>query len=223
MSHRYLFLSYPLSINTPTPPAIPKVETEPFLSISKDGANVTMLKLTSHTGTHLDVPSHVIPEAMTLTEFTAKDFIFDLPMVVNLPMQEMYVVEPSDLAQFLPEAKNADFLLFRFGYGRIRATDPLRFTTKSPGFGIESAKFIVENFPNLRGIGMDVPSFSCIEYLNETMYAHNIFFQDQKKKIIVEDMNLEENLDDLSRLIIVPLIIQDIDGAPCTIIGEIVN
>ena len=56
----YIFLGFPQKMGAPSPPAIPTIELSPFLTIEDDGANVTMMKLTSHTGTHMDAPFHVI-------------------------------------------------------------------------------------------------------------------------------------------------------------------
>jgi len=58
MPEHYVFLSFPLSTSTPTPPAIPAIELHPFMSLDEDGANVTMIKFASHTGTHLMVTAY---------------------------------------------------------------------------------------------------------------------------------------------------------------------
>jgi kynurenine formamidase len=190
------------------------------LQLEKDGANVTMMKFASHTGTHLDVPRHVVAGAATLSDLTPDDFIFDAPLVIDLPLEDAAVVQPEDLMPFTSAAEKADFLLFRFGYGAIRKKDPKRFTTRAPGFGVESARFLLENFLVMRGMGMDVPSLSCIEYLDETMAAHNILLEGPDRHfVIVEDMKLDLDLNSLKQVIVSPLLAADLDGGPCTVIG----
>jgi arylformamidase len=220
MSKKYAFLGYPLSAQTPTPPAIPAPAFSPFMALEKDGANVTMMQFASHTGTHLDVPKHVVAGAASLSDLQPVDFIFESPLVIDLPLEDAAVVQADDLTPFVTAGQEADFLLFRFGYGEIREKDPERFTTKSPGFGVESARFLRDNFPAMRGMGMDVPSLSCIEYLDETMAAHNVLLEGPGKHfIIVEDMKLDLDLHGLTQVIVAPLLAADLDGGPCTVIG----
>lgn len=222
MASRYVFLGYPLRSDAPSPPAIPPIETSPFLTIAKDGANVTMLKFTSHTGTHLDVPRHVIADGLGLTELDPADFVFEHPVVLDLPLGDTVVVQPEHLQAFVEQAQDADLLLFRFGYAEVRRTDPARFSTKSPGFGVESARFLRSNFPMMRGLGMDVPSLSCIEYLDETMAAHHeLFSGDGRRFVVIEDMNLDQDLTGLQRVVAAPLLVYRCDGGPCTVIGEL--
>lgn len=217
---RYVFLNYPLSPDTPSPPAIPSMHQEPFLTIDRDGANVTMLQFTSHSGTHLDTPYHVIPTGLNLTQLTPADFVFTTPIIFDLPLEDCVVVQPEHLAPFVEAGQGADLLLFRFGYASVRRSDPERFSTKCPGFGIESARFLRENFPHMRGLGMDVPSLSCIEYLDETMEAHHVLLGGEDRSfIVIEDMNLDQDLAALTTIVVAPLMVDHIDGAPCTVIG----
>ena len=39
---------------------------------------------------------------------------------------------------------------------------------------MESARFLLDNCPRLRGVGMDVPSLACIAFLEKTTVAHNV-------------------------------------------------
>jgi len=89
-------------------------------------------------------------------------------VVIDLNLNDCQVVQPVDLARFMPEAKEADLLLCRFGYGKIRKTDPARYSAKCPGFGVASAQYTLEQLPNLRALGMDVPSLACIEHLDQS-------------------------------------------------------
>jgi kynurenine formamidase len=46
-------------------PGDPGVRIEPALELARDGVDVTMLHLGSHTGTHLDAPSHTVAGGRT--------------------------------------------------------------------------------------------------------------------------------------------------------------
>jgi kynurenine formamidase len=220
MPKRYTFLGFPLVENAPSPPAIPTVELSPFMSMPADEANVTLIKLTSHTGTHLDTPGHVIQDGLRLTDFQPADFIFDHPIVLDLPLGDGAIVQPQQLAPFVDQGQAADLLLFRFGYGPVRRVDPRRFSTQAPGFGVESAAFLREKFPRLRALGMDVPSLSTIASLETTFQAHHALLGGAGRRfLVIEDMNLEQDLSGLSAVIVAPLLVDRIDGGPCTVIG----
>ena len=222
MVSNYIFLGFPLTEDSPSPPAIPPVQLSSFMQMPEDEANVTLIKLTSHTGTHLDTPGHVINDGIRLTDFGPGDFVFHRPVVIDLPLEDAAIVQPDSLEPFVEVGQEADILLFRFGYGPVRRADPKRFSTRSPGFGVESAQFLRDNFPNLKAIGMDVPSLSTIEYLDQTFHAHHALLGGAGRKfIVIEDMNLEQDLSSLNSVFVAPLLVDKIDGCPCTVIGVI--
>jgi kynurenine formamidase len=222
MAERAIHLSFPLRSDAPSPPAIPAIELSPLLTLAADGANVTKMTLTSHTGTHLDVPRHVIRDGLTLTDLEPADFIFDRPVVVDLRLGDGEIVQPKDLEAFVGTSREVDLLLFRFGYADVRRKDKTRFSVKAPGFGVESARFLRKEFPALRGVGMDVPSLSCIEHLDDTMAAHHELLSGEGRRfIVVEDMDLEHDLKGLRRVIVAPLRVDQGDGGPVTAYGMI--
>ena len=222
MPPEYVFLSYPLSMKTPTPPAIPKMELSPFLSLAKgDEANVTLVKVVTHTGTHVDVPRHVVPDGITLSDFTPGELVFDHPVLFDLPLPDDTLVMPSHLESLVGRGRDADLVLFRFGYGTVRSSDPLRYSSHCPGFGVESAQVLVERFPRMRALGMDVPSLSCIKFLERTMRAHNVLLEGKGRRfLVIEDMKLDQDLGGLETVIIAPLWISGADGGPATILGR---
>jgi arylformamidase len=57
-------VSVPINERTPTYPGDPHIEIEQWAAIKRgDDANVTMLHLGAHTGTHVDAPAHFIEGA----------------------------------------------------------------------------------------------------------------------------------------------------------------
>lgn len=217
---RYVWLSYPLAVDGPRPPAIPRPELTDLYTVDKDGAGVQVLKLASHTGTHVDSPCHVIADAVRITDFSPQDFIFTRPAVIDLPLGDAEIVQPEHLAPHYPTLSTADLALFRFGYGRVRADDPQRFSTRCPGFGIESAHWIRANCPDLRAMGMDVPSVATIAHLDQTMTCHNVLLEGQGRRfLIIEEMYLDRDLADLSEVRLNPWLVRDMDSGPCTIVG----
>jgi kynurenine formamidase len=222
MTPEYLFLSYPLSMETPTPPAIPKMELSPFLSLEKgDEANVTLVKVVTHTGTHVDAPRHVTPQGLSISDFRPGELVFEQPVVLDLPLEDDVLVMPFHLEGLVRGLSDADLVMFRFGYGEVRESDPKRYSSHCPGFGVESARYLLEKFPRMRALGMDVPSLSCIKFLDRTMKAHNVLLEGEGRRfLVIEDMNLDQDLDGLTAVIVAPLWISGADGGPATILGR---
>ncbi len=223
MTPRHVLLSYPLSMETPTPPAIPRPELTPFMSLERgDDANVTKLTFMTHTGTHVDVPRHVVRDGVSLSDLRAEELVFDRPVLIDLPLPDDTLVMPSHLEGRIAGRPDADLVLVRFGYGAVRASDPARFAGHCPGFGVESARFLMESFPRMRALGMDVPSLSCIKFLDRTFQAHTVLLEGKGRRfVVIEDMNLDQDLDGLDSVIIAPLWVRGGDGGPATILARL--
>lgn len=223
MNKELIFLNFPLNADDPNPPAIPKPVFTPFLSLKNGNeANVTTIKMVSHTGSHVDAPRHVFDDGITITDFRPDEFIFTRPVVCDMALKDEEIVQPEHLEPLVAAGREADMLLFRFGYGPVRRSDPLRYSLKSPGFGVASARFLLDNFPRLRCVGMDVPSLACIAFLEKTMAAHNVLLVGNGGRfLVVEDMNLEQDLARLSQVLVAPWQIKNLDGGPATIFGTL--
>jgi kynurenine formamidase len=209
-----------LAIDGPRPPAIPAPELSDFFTVAKDGASVQILKLASHTGTHLDTPCHVIEGGVQITEYSPQELIFTQPVVVDLELSDTEIVQRQHLEPHAQALQQADMAIFRFGYGQIRKNDPQRFSSQCPGFGIESARWLRQTCPQLRAMGMDVPSVATIAHIESTMKAHNVLLEGQGRRLlIIEEMNIDRDLTALREVRINPWLVQGMDSGPCSIVG----
>jgi len=217
---RYIWLSYPLAIDGPRPPAIPAPELSELFTVTKDGASVHTLKVASHTGTHLDTPCHVIEGGVRITEYCPEELMFTRPVIIDLDLKDTEIVRPEHLEPHAEVFEGADIALFRFGYGDVRRKDPDRFSSQCPGFGIKAAGWIRETCPQLKAMGMDVPSVATIAHIDETMQAHNVLFEGQGRRfLIIEEMKLNDDLAGLHEVRIYPWLVLGMDSGPCTIVG----
>ncbi len=76
-------LSHPVSAGMQVYPGDPGVEIEPALLLARDGVDVTSLHFGSHTGTHLDAPSHCIAGGRTTGAIGLEELVGDA-LVVHL-------------------------------------------------------------------------------------------------------------------------------------------
>lgn len=217
---RLIWLSYPLAIDGPRPPAIPAPRLEDLYTVDKDGASVQTLTVASHTGTHLDTPCHVVEGGVQITEFAPEELVFIKPAVIELSLGDGQVVQPQHLEPHATALAEADLALFRFGYGRVRRSDPARFSTQCPGFGVESTRWIRMRCPALRAMGMDVPSLATIAHLDDTMRAHNALLEGAGRRfLVIEEMNLDHDLGSLCEVRVNPWLVKGMDSGPCTVVA----
>lgn len=59
-------LTHPLKTGMPVYPGDPKVSIQPSSKIQFSGVNVSSLHLGSHSGTHIDAPSHIVQDGRTI-------------------------------------------------------------------------------------------------------------------------------------------------------------
>jgi arylformamidase len=219
----YVELSHRLSANAPLPPGVPPVQVQHHYSIERgDVSNLFVLQLSNHSGTHIDAPWHFVASGLRIGDFRLEEFFFERPLCIDVAIGDGQLLEP---AHFEPHAEalgRADLLLVRTGYTRVRRESPDRYALQSPGMSVRGARYLADQFPRLRAIGLDTISLAAMQHLEEGLEAHRILLGGEGRRfLIIEDMNLDFDLLQLSRVMAVPLFIKGVDSSPCTVIGII--
>jgi kynurenine formamidase len=70
-------LSHPIADGMMVYPGDPGVHLAPALELERDGAAVTALELGSHTGTHVDAPSHTVAGGRTMSQVSLDELVGD--------------------------------------------------------------------------------------------------------------------------------------------------
>lgn len=223
---KFEVISYPLRKEDPVWPGNPSpVKTEVFSSISNgDDANQTILHLFSHSGTHLDTPRHFNNNGPAAIDLPIESFIFFKPVVLNIPHQDGGFITIAELKPFEEELKQADILFLLTGWSKWRTEDPERYSATGPLLHPDAALYLIENFPNIRGIGVDTLSIGAASDLENTVAVHQImmgvYHGDGRYILAFEDVKVSEKLATASRIYAWPLLIEGSDGSPCTIVAE---
>jgi kynurenine formamidase len=138
----------------PVFPGTPQPALTPALTIAEHGFSETMLQMMSHTGTHIDAPSHMIALAPNLDDFAADKFCGPALIIAHPPTAGKRI-ELKALQQIEDAIKRAEFVLFDTGHskkwGATEYFGPYPILTK------EAAEFLA-SFP-LKGVGVDAISF----------------------------------------------------------------
>jgi len=216
-------LSYTLSESTPTYADNPKVQIKPMSLIEEGGvANWFLVSTINHNGTHLDAPWHFNPEGAKVTDLGPEWFVYSSPVLVDVPKDDDELIYDKDLIVHENVIRHADLLLVRTGYGaRVRDSDPERYGRKAPGFHPSAARYL-KQFTQLRAVGMDLPSAGAPNFPEEAAEFHRIALGAKEGSgffLIIEDMRLDPDLDqsELKKVIMAPLLLENLDGAPVTV------
>jgi kynurenine formamidase len=83
-SPRLIDLSHPIVDGMAVYPGDPAVRVSSALSLDADGVAVTSLQMGSHTGTHIDAPSHTVAGGRTMADVSL-DELFGDALVIRVP------------------------------------------------------------------------------------------------------------------------------------------
>jgi arylformamidase len=166
------------------------------------------ITLYSHTGTHMDAPSHILADApcledLGLTHFIGSGAVIDLSRTTI----ENCHIELSDLMAFKDILERKDFILLHTGWERFWGKD--EYFKGYPVLTSEAAKWLTEF--NLKGIGIDMISIDPPDTLD--MQIHKIFLR--KNTVIIENLfNMTELIGRDFTFCCFPFKLQNSDGSP---------
>ena len=220
----FIRFSYTLGEDTVVLKGFKKPQIVPRTRILKgDRTNTSFIEnLSTHTGTHIDVPYHMLADGATLDQFEIGDFIFSKPLLIEIPKSDLEKINEEELSQYEERIKNCDILMLYTGFSRYRKTDPERYLEKQPGLS-EKAAIYLTRFPNLRCLAIDLVSPENVPEARPKSYpVHKILFRAFKKLIILEDADLSIlKGKNIKKVYVIPLFLEKADGAPVTAFAEI--
>tara|TARA_Y100001935_G_C17307902_1_gene513640 strand:+ start:3111 stop:3725 length:615 start_codon:yes stop_codon:yes gene_type:complete len=196
---KFIDLSHPIKYSTKTYPSDPDIEIKNEKSIKNDNSLVHSFKLGTHTGTHLDVPSHIFPDGKNLDDFDLSSF------------SGKAIIVRSDEPEYLDKINQPiEGLIYNANWYK-EYNDPKIFFGKSrPIIPPNIIKFVVDN--NLKFFGCDLPSVD--ESGTKSKPIHNSLLGNNI--IIYESLNnlgqLPDNLN--FNFFGVPLPFENFDGSP---------
>lgn len=222
----FRLLSYLMTKDAPVWPGNPPAaQTKANSSIAEgDIANTTHLTLFSHSGTHFDAPKHFNDRGPSGFQLAVDQFIFFKPLVLDIPKSDDEMIYLDEVEKFADSLVEADLVLLRTGWSQWRGSEPERYATKNPMLHPEAARYLMENFAKLRGVAIDAASIGAPEKMQPTIDTHQILTgkdrEDGRYLLIFEDLRIDSDLGQASRIYAWPLFIAESDGSPCTIVAE---
>ena len=223
----YKRISYTLTTRDRAFPGAPTMHIQPFESMEKgDLLNTYQVTLFNHFGTHMDGPNHFNGNGRQLYEMELSRFIFERPLLIDIPEGEGEKVLAEDLLPYGEKIKEADLLLIRSGFGGMRQTDSKVYSERGPAVSSQAARYLVDHFPALKAIGMDWISLATPLDMEDGIRAHQILLgaEGDGPILIIEDLDLRGLEDErLERVYALPLFVEGIDSAPVTVVAKIMG
>lgn len=204
-----LYLSHFINNDTPIYGGVKgKIIIEEVNKISNgDSSNNSYLKMPAHSGTHIDFPYHFNSDSQNSSNYNANFWVFNKVGFVECAIDELEIK-----MRTLP--KDIELLILKTGFGKNRNNSI--YYKEQPIIRASLAKKMKIIFPFLRVFGFDMISLTSKLDREEGKAAHKAFLLDEKI-LILEDMKLD-NLNKTPKIVIVaPLLIDKVDGSPCTV------
>ncbi len=192
-------------------PVYPGTETPHIKSIAAHqthGYLEHLVRMTTHTGTHVDAPAHMIENGKTLDQMSTNDFCGTAMSISftdkNENNREICI---EDLVPFETDISEHEFVILNTGW--YKHWGESKYFENYPSLTAEAASWLSEF--NLKGIGVDVISIDAHDAID--FPVHNILLE--TGMILIENLtNLHSLPDSLFWLSCMPLKIMNSDGSP---------
>lgn len=209
-----LDLTHTIRADMPVYPGSTQPSFQPTGSLLRNGYRETLLQIASHTGTHMDAPSHMLSHGSTLDVLPVSQFCGRAEVV------DVSFLPPGGIitAEFLRSLNGAvlstDFVLFYTGWEKKWGTADY-FEDSFPVPDREAAQYLVSC--GLKGVGTDALSVDTLA--TEDRSAHKTLLGGGL--VIVESLCLKKVVGRKDmRFFALPLKFMDADGAPVRAIAE---
>jgi kynurenine formamidase len=209
---RYLDLTHRIDEDMPVFPGDPPPEIREIMTLGKDIYSVQSICFNNHIGTHLDAPSHFIEGGMTVDEIPVESLIGKAVILDFTCKGKNDLITKEDLQTHEYRIPPGSRVLMKTGWD-------VNFTSKAyyenfPCLTQEAAEYLV--LMKIRLLGTDTPSPSPLDdpgqTIHRTLLAAGIVIVESVKNLTLINRNQ-------CQIIVLPLLIKDLSGAPCRVVA----
>lgn len=180
-------------------------------TMEENGWRTTLISFSSHAGTHMDAPSHMVSDGENLDALPNETF-FGMAVIADVRGCAGRRIELADIAVTSTQLFAADFLLFRTGWSEKWGTE--EYLKGYPVLSPLSAKWLSEK--KLKGVGFDAISVDPVD--SSSCEIHKILLS--SGLVILENL---KNLDKVGYrpfcMTALPLSLTDQDGGPARVMA----
>ena len=182
--------------------------TRALAALPEDGANVTLLTMTTHTGTHVDAPRHFISDGKTLDQIPLDRWVGPCVVVDFSELTKNITADDLERAILPP---NVTRLVLKTRNSDLWRTDPETFVEDFIALAPSGARWLVER--QIRLVAIDYLSIGSVG--QEGVETHRILLSNDI--LIVDGLNLTGVPMGAYELLCFPLNLFGVDGAPARV------
>ena len=207
-------LTLTVSEKIPTFPGSPKPHFIEWETIPKNGYNLELLFLSTHTGTHIDAPFHFVKNGKKIHEI-APERLVNEAILIRIGKNSKRSISKTDIQNFEQKngkIENGSTVIFYTGWQKNLNKE--FYFTENPGLSVSAAKYLVSKKINM--VGIDSPS---IDLGTDSKFSvHHILAKNNI--LIVENLaNLNKIKSNNFHLITSPLKLKNATGSPIRAFG----
>ena len=209
-------LTLTVSEKIPTFPGSPKPHFIEWETIPKDGYNLELLFLSTHTGTHIDAPFHFVKNGKKIHEIKPERLVNEA-VLIRIGKNSNRSISKTDIQNFEQKngkIENGSTVIFYTGWQKNLNKE--FYFTKNPGLSVSAAKYLASKKINM--VGIDSPS---IDLGTDSKFSvHHVLAKNNI--LIVENLaNLGMIKSNNFHLITSPLKLKNATGSPIRAFGFI--
>ena len=207
-------LTLTVSEKIPTFPGSPKPHFIEWETIPKDGYNLELLFLSTHTGTHIDAPFHFVKNGKKILEINPERLVNEA-VLIRVGKNSNRSISKTDIQNFEQKngkIENGSTVIFYTGWQKNLNKE--FYFSENPGLSISAAKYLASKKINM--VGIDSPS---IDLGTDSKFSvHHILAKNNI--LIVENLaNLNKIKSNNFHLITSPLKLKNATGSPIRAFG----
>ena len=202
-------LTLTISEEIPTFPGSPQPNFINWETLEKDGYNLELLFLSSHTGTHIDAPYHFLKKGQKIHQIVTRRLVTEA-ILIKIRKVANQSITKDDIQKFERKYGKIDdgsTVIFHTGWQKNLKKES--YFLRNPGLAVSAAKYLASKKINL--VGIDSPS---IDLGKDSKFSvHHILAK--SGILIVENLtNLEKINSEMFHLIVAPLKLKNATGSP---------
>ena len=202
-------LTLTISEQIPTFPGSPQPNFLNWETLEKDGYNLELLFLSSHTGTHIDAPYHFLKDGQKIHQIVTRRLVTEA-ILIKIRKGANQSITKDDIQKFERKYGKIDdgsTVIFHTGWQKNLKKES--YFLRNPGLAVSAAKYLASKKVNL--VGIDSPS---IDLGKDSKFSvHRILAK--SGILIVENLaNLEKINSEMFHLIVAPLKLKNATGSP---------
>ena len=198
-----------ISEKLPIWPGDPGISLKLTSSLARgDNANVTLIEMGAHVGTHIDAPFHFEPDGKTIDQLPIEILIGPCRVIEILDVKESIGLSELEKIDLVGVVR----VLFKTKNSRWWENNEKKFKEKFVYLSEEGARYLVEQDVKLVGIDyLSVERFKSLDH--ET---HHLLLRNQV--VIIEGLNLSGVTQGEYELMALPLKLKGADGSPARVV-----